>query len=266
MFDVLMKAAHAGGQVLLHYFEQELSLTQKGSHHNVVTIADITAQKKIQESLVDGFIKLGHPRESVGFIGEENLHEEKEYTFIIDPLDGTSNFTSGLDLFCVSIAVYRKRMPVAGLIYVPTSGVVYYAESGKGAFKEVKGMRTPLHIKPTDHNTSLLLTNISSSSAIRTEILALCNRAMKHFKNIRALGAAALDLALLSDNRASVVVYGKTSVWDIAAGIIIVREAGGEVYDWTGTKVELDFEQRDTVYRFAAMCSGKWPQVATWIQ
>lgn len=266
MFDELYRAASVGGEVLLEYFNQEISISEKGSHHNVVTIADTTAQKKIHDSLLDSFAKSGYDKEKIGFIGEENLHDEKEFTFIIDPLDGTSNFTSGLDIFCVSIALYRNRQPLAGLIYYPVNGTVFYAEAGKGAFKQVNDVRKPLHIKHLLLSRSLLLTNISSSDHIRREILTLSDRAMRHFKNIRALGAAAYDLALLADNHAGAVVYGKTSVWDVAAGVIIVRESGGEIYDWDGHEVTIDLEDRKKIYRFAACGKGRWPEIAEWIK
>ncbi len=265
MFDLLYRAALVGGDVLLGYFEKELTISEKGSHHNVVTIADITAQKTISDSLMKGMSDLGYDSSSVGFIGEENLHEEKEYTFILDPLDGTSNFTSGLDIFCVSIALYRNKAPLAGIIYFPVTGVSYFAEAGKGAQKSINSKTVSLKLRKADRSRSLMLTNISSTGSVRKEILKICDRAMDHFKNIRTLGAAAYDLALFADNRAGAVVYGKTSIWDIAAGIIIVREAGGELYDWEGNRIELDFGDRDKKYQFVATEKDNWQSVKQWL-
>ncbi len=266
MFDILQKAAIAGGKVLLHYFETELDLTEKTSQHDVVTIADITAQKAIQEILIAEMMKAGYKKEEIGFIGEENLQDEKKYTFIIDPLDGTSNFTSGLDWFAVSIGLFENRKPLAGIIYRPTANTFYFAESGKGAYTINSNKRVLLEMKKPHFKEGLMVSNISTDDAIRNRLLPIVNRGIKHFKNMRVLGAAALDLCYLADNRCCLVLYGKTSIWDIAAGLIIVRESGGNVYDWQGKELQISFEERKKIYPILAVHPQKLKESLTFIE
>lgn len=261
MFDILQKAAHAGGEALLHYFRTDIQSTEKTSQHDIVTIADITAQKAVQDTLIAEFTKKGFNAEYIGFIGEEDLQQERTYTCIIDPLDGTSNFTSGFDMFGVSIGLFKERKPVAGLVYIPTRDSYYYGETGQGAFKVVNGKKTSLQMSLPVFKKSLLFTNISTNDEIRKDVLNLCDHAIKSFKNIRVLGAAALDLCFLADNICSAAIYGKVSLWDIAAGVMMVRESGGEVYDWEGMPIELDFEDRKKIYKIIAIHPEKRAEI-----
>src|SRR5438874_2059403 len=121
MLDVLETAAREAGDVLLSFFRKELVIKAKSSHHSVVTDADIASQTLIKESLLAGAIKQGLTESQIGFIGEEEgMNTQAEYTFIIDPLDGTNNFASGLDIFGVTIALAVNREVTYGVLYLPT--------------------------------------------------------------------------------------------------------------------------------------------------
>lgn len=253
MFDILHISTLEAGKILLKYFEKELSIKQKTSHHDIVTQADVEAQEVIMKTICSEAEKHGIDKKDIGFIGEEGSNEIKKYTFIIDPLDGTSNFSSRIDYFGVSIACFKEGKPFAGLIYRPTTDELYYAEKEKGAFKIKKSRKTKLHIEPNDIKTGFLLTNISSSAEVRSQILAKCDRLMEHFKNIRVYGAIAVDATILADNKCSAILYGKSGLWDIAAGLIIIRESGGEVYDLNGRIREVDISDKFKKYPFFAV-------------
>jgi myo-inositol-1(or 4)-monophosphatase len=168
-------------------------------------------------------------------------------------LDGTSNFSSRIDYFGVSIACFKEGKPFAGLIYRPTTDELYYAEKEKGAFKIKNNKKTKLHIETNDIKTGFLLTNITTDEKIRPQILAQCDRLIGHFKNIRVYGASAVDMCLFADNKCSAILYGQSKIWDIAAGLTIIRESGGEVYDLNGRIREVDIADKFKKYPFFAV-------------
>jgi len=105
MLDILELAARAAGEIILSYFHKESHITRKTSHQNLVTEADTSSQAIIKKIITDSLEKRGMSENEIGFIGEENLKTVgTKHSFIIDPLDGTNNFASGLDYFCISIA------------------------------------------------------------------------------------------------------------------------------------------------------------------
>ena len=253
MFTILQKSAIEAGKILLNYFEKELHIKEKTSHHDIVTIADIEAQKIIIKTILAEAAKQGIDKNSIGFIGEEGGDEVKEYTFVIDPLDGTSNFSSNIDYFGTSIGCFKKGELFAGIIYRPVTDELFYAEKHKGAFKIQHNKKVELHIQPHDLKTGFLLTNISTKPEVRQKIFKICDAVIPYFKNIRVYGASAVDLCLLSDNKCSTLLYANSCIWDIAAGIIIARESGAEVYDWAGKPLTMDLSDKFKKYPFLAI-------------
>lgn len=253
MFDILQQSAIAGGKVLLKYFRKNIQIAQKTSHHDIVTQADLEAQQTIVDIIIREAEKHDISKDEIGVIGEEGGNEIKKYTFVIDPLDGTSNFTHNIEYFVVSIGCFKNGKPHAGLIYNPITEITYYAKVDKGAFKIQKGGKTKLHLIPLDLKDAILTTNISENETARKAVLNICDIAMKHIHKIRIYGATALDLCIMSDNQCSIVIYGRTSLWDIAAGIIIAREAGAEVYDFEGKPIEMNLLEKHKKYQILAV-------------
>src|SRR3989338_1819234 len=101
MIDLLQKAAREAGEVLMKYFNQGVKANYKTSHKNIVTEADLTSQKIIYNSIISGMLRKGYKKNDIGFIGEENLNISGKHKFIIDPVDGTSNFASSYGYFCI---------------------------------------------------------------------------------------------------------------------------------------------------------------------
>lgn len=224
---VAVGLAEEAGSLLLEYYAQTLEVEYKDEHRrDPVTKAD----RDIEERLADA-IRARFPEHAV--LGEEGKPGEAgaEYVWVIDPVDGTSNFVYRLPLFCVSIGVLRRRQPVVGAVYVPglptLGGGVYHARLGGGAYL---GARR-LGVAPAEEHPIRGLVSLPgfAGRAFRMSgSLALAPG------DPRTLGSAALELALVAAGVFQYGLYGSLKIWDVAAGVLLVREAGGEVHSWRG--------------------------------
>lgn len=238
--SILLKAAKEAGKVHLEYFRQNnYRVQEKKNRHDVLTVADTKSQKVVEKTLRDEMIKAGYAKADIGFVGEENLFKPSEYTFVIDPIDGTSNFVHGIDYFCVSIAVLKNKKPLAGCIYQVTTDTVYVAEVGKGA-RKIKGRTsTPLHIDHTPLSDGIFATCFSYHSGESRNRVKLVEAMRTKVHNMRVFGSAALDLCYLADNQIDLIAAG-AYVWDYAAAYIIARESGAIMTDWQGNPFEIN--------------------------
>lgn len=199
--------------------------------HDLVTYVD----KEAEERLVKGLLKI---IPEAGFIAEENksLNKAKEYNWIIDPLDGTTNFIHGVPVFSVSVALIKNGNVISGVIYEVNQDECFYAWLDGGAF--LNGIQ----IKVTENaslNNALLATGFPYSDySLLKPYLGLFEEMMKITRGLRRLGSAAVDMAYLACGRFDVFFEYGLNPWDIAAGVIIVTEAGGTVTDF---KYEDDF-------------------------
>ena len=225
--DIAIAASFVGGEIHKKYFQTDIAVETKTSHFDRLTVADIEAEKKIVE-----LIKKHYPEHNI--LAEEGKYKEHDspYTWIIDPLDGTNNFSCGVPIFCVSIALAFKGDIVAGVVYDCMRDEVFTAEKGKGAFLNGK----PIAVSNVDALSDALL--ITGFYYDRGEDMANCLDKIKEFfyKNIlglRRFGAAALDLCYVACGRVSGYWEFRLSPWDFAAGKLIVEEAGGR---FTGLK------------------------------
>jgi len=166
-----------------------------------------------------------------GFLGEETgeTSSESPYTWIIDPLDGTTNFSTGVPIFAISVGLYKEGQAVLGCVYLPMTGVTYTAIKGQGAYKNGQAIRVNSH---KSLRQSLLATGFPYDRAENPinnakEFYSITPRV----KGIRRLGAAAYDLCLVAEGVfAGYWEYG-IQVWDFAAGLLIAKEAGARYYD-----------------------------------
>jgi myo-inositol-1(or 4)-monophosphatase len=223
-----VQAAIAGGEVLMKYFNRAIAVDFKGAI-DPVTVADRTSQEIITRK-----IRQKYPDHSI--IGEEDKEHAscQEYCWIIDPLDGTVNFIHGLPIFAVSIALQHRGAIVAGVVYAPALKEMFVAEKGKGAWYNRRKMRVS-----------------STGSIIRALVVtgfpyyvqANPDRVVRNFvqvllkaQGIRRLGSAALDLAYVAAGRFEAFWEEGLAPWDVAAGTLLVTEAGGRVSDYRGKK------------------------------
>jgi myo-inositol-1(or 4)-monophosphatase len=225
MTDAVMKAARAlkrdFGEV------ENLQVSRKGPG-DFVSAADRRAEKTLLEALQKA-------RPGYGLVLEESGIVEgadKTHTWHVDPLDGTINFLHGLPQFCISVGLEREGQVVAGVIYDPIKDELFIAERGKGAFLNNRRIRVSARREMTDALVSCGTPRVGHGNHPRflTELGAV----MAASSGVRRMGSAALDLAYVACARADAYWERDVNSWDIAAGIILVREAGGYASDADG--------------------------------
>jgi myo-inositol-1(or 4)-monophosphatase len=224
LINVMVKAALRAGRSLKRDLGEveNLQVSLKGPA-NFVSAADKRAEEMIYTDLIKA-------RPGYGFIGEEGGTREgadKSHTWIVDPLDGTTNFLHGIPQFAVSIGLQRDGVMIAGLIYNPANDELYLAERGKGAFLNDQRIRVAGRRKLDECVIACGLPHIGRGDheLSREEMAALQPRVA----GLRRFGAASLDLAFVAAGRLDGYWERNLKPWDIAAGLIIVREAGGIV-------------------------------------
>ncbi|MEM8978643.1 MAG: inositol monophosphatase family protein [Pseudomonadota bacterium] len=222
--NVMIKAARAAGRSLVKDFGEveNLQVSSKGAG-DFVSKADVRAEEILREMLVEA-------RPTYGFLGEEGSAIEGEdptRRWIVDPLDGTTNFLHGLPHWAVSIALEHKGQVVAGVIYDPVKAEIFVAEKGQGAWLNDRRIRV------SDRQVmieSIFATGLPFGG--RPELPATFQNLAKLLPataGVRRWGSAALDMAYVAAGRYEGFWEHKLNVWDYAAGIVLVREAGGFV-------------------------------------
>lgn len=233
--DIILAAA-MGGQIVRDGFGQIIQVEYKTSENNLVTEID-----KHSEDEIINFISKKYPEHSILAEERGELMKNSEYLWVIDPLDGTTNFAHGLPIFSVSIGLQKKGKTIAGAVYDVMRDVMYAAESGSGAFANNVKMSVS---KEKSISHSVLVTgfpynvNENPDKAFeRFEIMTRNSRA------VRRLGSAAIDFCYV----ASGVFEGFWEVylhpWDICAGKLLVEEAGGKVSDFSGADIDINSKQ-----------------------
>src|ERR1700728_1221339 len=229
LINVMVKAARRAGRSLKRDLGEieHLQVSLKGPA-NFVTMADKRAEEMLYEDLIKA-------RPGYGFIGEEGGPREgadKSHTWIVDPLDGTTNFLHGIPQFAISIGLQREGTIIAGLIYNPANDELYIAERGKGAFLNDQRLRVAGRRHLGECVIACGLPHIGRgdlelSRAEMTEIQA-------RVAGLRRFGAASLDLAFVAAGRLDGYWERNLQAWDMAAGQIMIREAGGTVSGFEG--------------------------------
>jgi myo-inositol-1(or 4)-monophosphatase len=229
LLNVMIQAARKAARSLKRDFGEveRLQVSLKGPG-NFVSAADRRAEEILREELAKA-------RPGYGFLGEEGgRHEgtDKTNTWIVDPLDGTTNFLHGIPQFAISIALERDGVIVAGLIYNPANDELYTAERGKGAFLNDRRLRVAARRRLEDAVVGCGLPHRGRGglAEFRKEFGAVQEKVV----GLRRFGAAALDLAWIAAGRIDAYWERNLSPWDMAAGVVVVREAGGFVTDLDG--------------------------------
>ncbi len=224
LINVMVKAARRAGRSLKRDLGEieNLQVSLKGPA-NFVSLAD----KRAEQMLYDDLLKA---RPGYGFIGEEGGTREgtdKSNTWIVDPLDGTTNFLHGIPQFAISIGLQREGVMIAGVIYNPANDELYIAERGKGAFLNDQRIRVAGRKKLNECVIACGLPHIGRGDheLARREMAEM----MPKVAGLRRFGAASLDLASVAAGRLDGYWERNLKPWDIAAGLIMVREAGGIV-------------------------------------
>lgn len=229
LLNVMVSAARKAARTLKRDFGEieKLQVSLKGPA-NFVSAADRRSEEILRTELAKA-------RPGYSFLGEEGGRRDgsdKTHTWMVDPLDGTTNFLHGIPQFAISIGLERDDTIVAGVIYNPVSDELYTAERGKGAFLNDHRIRVAARQRMTDavvacgmphHGRGDLALGIKELSAVQDKVAGF-----------RRFGAASLDLAGIAAGRFDIYWERNLSPWDMAAGLLMVREAGGYVSDIDG--------------------------------
>lgn len=228
--NVMTGAARKAARSLRRDFGEveNLQVSRKGPG-DFVSNADLKAEEVL-------FEELSHARPGYGFLMEESgVHEGKDKThrWIVDPLDGTSNFLHGIPHFAISIALEREGQLVAGVVYNPLTDEMFFAEKGTGAFMNDKRLRVAGRRGLADAVfTCGIPHGVREGQAPFTDELETL---LPKIAGLRRFGSAALDLAWVAAGRVDGFWERGLAPWDFAAGIVLVREAGGIVTDLSNT-------------------------------
>jgi myo-inositol-1(or 4)-monophosphatase len=234
LLNVMIKATQKASRALKRDFGEieQLQVSVKGPA-NFVTAADRRAEETLRQ-------ELERARPGYSFLGEEGgLREgsDRTHCWIVDPLDGTLNFLHGIPHFAISVALEREGTIVAGLVYNPVADELFTAERGKGAFLNDRRIRVTGRSRLADAVIACALPHPSRGDV--TLVRKEHNAVQDKIAGLRRFGAAALDLAWVAAGRFDGYWERALSPWDLAAGIVLVREAGGFVSDVDGTDVSL---------------------------
>jgi myo-inositol-1(or 4)-monophosphatase len=224
LLKVMSDAARKAARGLNRDFGElaELQVSRKGAA-DFVSAADLKAEQAIFESL-------SKARPGYSFLGEERgLIEgtDKTHTWIVDPLDGTTNFLHAIPHFAINIALQREGVVVAAVTYNPVSNDLFWAEKGKGAFVNDRRLRVAARQRLDE---SVLATGIPFlGHGQHARFLKELHQVSQRVAGVRRFGAAALDLAWVAAGRMDGFWERDLNAWDLAAGILLVTEAGGKV-------------------------------------
>ena len=225
MTDAVMKAARSlkrdFGEV------ENLQVSRKGPA-NFVSAADTRA-----EEILRGALERARP--DYGLVLEEGgvvIGPDKTHRWHVDPLDGTTNFLHGIPHFCISVGLEREGVPVAGVIYDPIKDEMFVAERGKGAYMNNRRIRVAARREMAEAVVYCGLPHLGRPAHPR--FLAEMTGVMTAAAGLRRMGAAALDMAYVAAGRADIYWERDIHSWDIAAGLVLVREAGGFATDCDG--------------------------------
>jgi len=236
LLNVMMKAVDKAARGLKRDFGEieNLQVSRKGPA-DFVSNADLKAEKTLKEELQKA-------RPGYGFLMEESneipASDGSGRRWIVDPLDGTSNFLHGLPQFAISVALEERGEIIAGVVYDPIKDDLFHAEKGTGAFLNDRRIRVSSRHRLTE---CLVATGAPfAGKGDRAQFLGEIDAIMAETAGIRRWGAAALDLAYVAAGRFDGFWERGLSPWDIAAGVILVREAGGYVSEMNGKAISLD--------------------------
>ncbi|HMA18084.1 MAG TPA: inositol monophosphatase family protein [Thermoanaerobaculia bacterium] len=229
LVEAAADAARAGGDVLARYWRR----LPGGSVSEKRTNDFVTRADRESEEVIVARIRDRYPAD--GFLGEEGGARGaggEARTWIVDPLDGTSNFIAGFPFWCVSVAARERGEIVAGAIWDPLRGELYSAERGSGAFRNGERLRVT---SQESLDGAFLATGFPFRSRDRIDTyLSIFRELFLHARAIRRAGSAALDLAQVAAGVFDGFFEFKLSIWDIAAGALLIEEAGGRICDFDG--------------------------------
>ncbi|MGC1402319.1 MAG: inositol monophosphatase family protein [Thermodesulfobacteriota bacterium] len=234
-FQLAMEAVLAAGKILKQGFHKKKPYQKKGAI-DLVTEWDFKSQETILAILKSHF-------PDADYLVEESGSERRPspYCWVLDPLDGTTNFVHGFPFFCVSLALGYENVPLLGIVYNPELKETYWALKGQGAFFNGR----PLRVSPlTKVSQSLLATGFPYNiKKTHGQIIERFERVITRAQGVRRPGSAALDLCWVAKGVIDGFWEQYLKPWDTAAGLLLVEEAGGKVTDFAGHPYHIEKKQ-----------------------
>lgn len=221
MIEIAKKAATKAGKILMNHFGN-VSVTYKDNHYDAVSIltkADTESEKKIIEIISKKF-----PNHNIHAEESGDKHNNSEYTWVIDPLDGTSNFSRNIPLFGISIGLLKNNEAILGVLYFPAINLMVYAEKGMGAF--ANGKKINVSDRVIEKSLYYAGGRFKGTSQIENSVVDKVGL-------VKIIDASSYELAQIAMGDAELYILTNI-LHDVAAGVIIVSEAGGKITDYLG--------------------------------
>lgn len=220
------------GDIILNADRKNIGISTKEGHGNFATKYDIMVQNELKKGLAEILPE-------AAFYGEEEVHAgfpEERMVFVVDPIDGTTNFIKDLKWSCISIGLLENKSCVAGFIYNPYSDEMFSARKGEGAF--LNNHRIRVSNQPLE-NAIVIFGTAAYYEDIKQNIFEKADEYMQKSIDIRRSGSAALDLCMVACGRAEMFFEYRLQPWDYAAGSLLVTEAGGTVKRTDGSPMDV---------------------------
>lgn len=235
MLNTAIKAARRAATVIQRasFDIDRISVTEK-QHNDFVTDIDQAAEQAIIETLLKAYPDHAILAEESG--ASANLNDESEFAWIIDPIDGTTNFMHGYPNYCVSIALAQRGIVTQAVIYDPVRNDLYTASKGAGAYLNDKRIRVTKHDRLAN---TLLCSGHGAGPRALAEYMKMYGVVAERCQAVRSAGSAALELANVAAGRSDGFYEKGLKAWDIAAGSLLVTEAGGIVGEFNGESAYL---------------------------
>lgn len=226
---------HEAGQLLLKLKEEPLELEEKKSHSDLVTIVD----GKIEKFLIDKILEK-YPNH--GIVGEEGVFdkdlENYDTLWVIDPIDGTTNFIHDFPYYGISIGIVHKGEGIIGTVYNPSKKELYYGEKDKGAYLNEKRieLNNEIEFKEALVSTTMFWEDVKTKDSVHPSIIQI----YKDTRGLRMVGGAAISLCEVAKGTLNAYIMPMLNTWDYAGGVIILKEAGGIVTQVNGNPISFE--------------------------
>ena len=245
----LRKALKRAGEVLNEHLGQSHETALKESISSVVTKADLASEKAILEVLDEAPEPLNVITEESGFRVRNSA-----FTWVVDPLDGTSNFAARLPWFGVIIALFRGNIPVMGGMYLPLGGQLYLAEAGKGATCNGEAISLTRSTDLSEHLVAYSFDFNEDPAKTRAE-MEIMARLSRKVRNIRSTNSL-VDFCYVADGKLGAAMNQTTRIWDIAVPWLLIREGGGRVTDIRGQEITFDLSPKGVNQNYTILAAG----------
>ncbi len=230
-------ATRTGKELLSHFKKDRKLLGLRGTVKGIVTKYDINSNREIIKAISNNYPSYNIWTEESGFF---NRHSE--YTWIVDPLDGTVNFAAGNPLFCVILSLLKKNEPVLGVTYAPAINELFVAEKDQGALLN----RKRISVSSSRKLKESYVYSCEGGERNRIRTGKINNMIYLKVRDLRKLGSAGIECAWVACGKGDAFVTVKIEPWDISAGVLLIKEAGGKATDFKGKPVKA--ERSDLVF------------------